>query len=94
MNSGANDEKSTAYSVATRSKEENGLNHAWQYTKRDHTKPRCRGQGSVSGLDVVGVTLITAISALVVSRFHDNGIWALADRFPVSICPSRHDFPD
>lgn len=86
MNSGANDEENLASSVVPYSRRGES-SQAWQRGEKASTEPRCRGSVGISGLDVLGVTFIIAITALVLSRFHKDGVWVLADQFPVSTCP-------
>lgn len=52
----------------------------------------CRfGQGSARGLEAAGLTSITAVSILILSRFDRNGLAKLLDKFPVRFPSFQED---
>lgn len=56
---------------------------SWERQKQDSRETECEKPG-FSGLDVLGVAVITAALVLVLSSFNDHGIWTMAEQFPVS----------
>lgn len=83
MNWSTNCKKGTADLAAPRSRNDTTPNTSRECEKQASIETHC-GDSIVSGLDVLGVAVLTAALVFVLSRFNEDGAWTLAERFPVS----------
>lgn len=76
--------KSSADIAAPRSQIEKTSKPARDCGTQDE-RDKHRGDSIVSGLDVFGTAVLTGGLVSVLARFNENGMWSLAERFPVSL---------